>query len=116
ETRAAGERAEPALEIDRRRLLGDDDSVAAARRTLARQDLARPLRDVLPRHLYEAERRDLDDVGLRPISLELGAQRILDRLAVFRICHVDEVDDDDSANVPQPELPDDLFHRLEVVL
>ena len=114
--RAACERSEPALEIDRGRLLGDDDPVAAARRALAREDLARALGDVLPRHLDEAERRDLDDVGLRPVAFELRAQRVLDGLAVLRVRHVDEVDDDDPADVAQAELPDDLLHRFEVVL
>ena len=36
--------------------------------------------------------------------VELRAQRLLDGLAVLRIRHVDEVDDDDSADVAQPEL------------
>ena len=44
------------------------------------------------------------------------AQRLLDRLAVLGIRHVDEVDDDDPADVAQPELADDLLHGLEVVL
>src|SRR5262249_60025930 len=92
---AASKRTKPALEVDRGRLLGDDDSVAAARRAFAREDLPWPLGDVLPRHLDEAERRDLDDEGLRPVSLELGPQCVLDGLAILRIGHVDEVDDDD---------------------
>ena len=35
---------------------------------------------------------------------------------VLRVRHVDEVDDDDPADVAQPELADDLLDRLEVVL
>ena len=80
------------------------------------EDLARPVGHVLARHLDEAERRDLDDVGLRPVALELALQRVLDELAVLRVRHVDEVDDDDPADVAQPQLADDLGDRLEVVL
>ena len=83
---------------------------------LARHDLARPVGDVLAGHLDQAERRDLDDVRLRPVALELAAKRLLDRLAVLRVRHVDEVDDDDPADVAQPQLADDLLDGLEVVL
>src|SRR5207302_2221055 len=34
---------------------------------------------------------------------------------VLRVGHVDEVDDDDPADVAEPQLADDLLHRLEVV-
>ena len=97
-------------------VLRDDDAVAGAGRALAGEDLARAVGDVLARHLDEAERRDLDDVGLRPVALELVAQRLLDRGAVLRVRHVDEVDDDDPADVAQPQLAHDLLDGLEVVL
>ena len=100
--------ADPALDLDRGRALRDDDPVAVAGRALARHHLARAVGDVLARHLDEAERRDLDDVGLRAVALELLAERILDLLAVLRVRHVDEVDDDDPADVAQPELAHDL--------
>ena len=74
------ERAQPALDVDGGRVLGDDDPVAAAGRALLRHHLARAVGDVLARHLDEAERRDLDDVGLRAVALELLAERLLDLL------------------------------------
>src|SRR5437588_1431239 len=114
--RAGSASAEPPLDVDRRGSLGVDDSVAAAGRTLARHHFARAVGDVLARHLHEAERRDLHDVGLRPIALELGPQRFLDSHPVLRVGHVDEVDDDDPADVAEPQLADDLLHGLEVVL
>jgi hypothetical protein len=70
----------------------------------------------LARHLDEPERRDLDDVGLRSIPFKFGTKRFLDCGAVLRIRHVDEVDDDDAADVTQPQLTDDLPDGLEVVL
>ena len=111
-----GERPQPPLGVDDRGRLGDDDALAGARRALAGEDLARAVRDVLARHLDEPERGDLDDVGLRPVALELLLERLLDRAPVLRVRHVDEVDDDDPADVAQPELADDLLDRLEVVL
>ena len=114
--RARRQRAQVPFRVDRGRRLREDDAVAAADRALAREDLARPVGDVLARHLDEAERRDLDHVGLRPVALELVLERLLDRGAVLGIRHVDEVDDDDPADVAQPQLADDLLDRLEVVL
>ena len=51
-----GEAAQPALDLHRHRLVGDDDAVALADGALAGQDLARPVGDVLARHLDEPER------------------------------------------------------------
>src|SRR5581483_11444785 len=110
------EPAQAALDVDGGRVLGDDDPVAAAGRALLRHLLARTVGDVLARHLDEAERRDLDDVRLRPVALQLLAERLLHGGTVLRTRHVDEVDDDDAADVAQAQLADDLLHRLEVVL
>src|SRR5581483_10247948 len=110
------EPAQAALDVDGGRVLGDDDPVAAAGRALLRHHLARTVGDVLARHLDEAERRDLDDVRLRPVALQLLAERLLHGGTVLRTRHVDEVDDDDAADVAQAQLADDLLHRLEVVL
>ena len=104
-----------ALHLERGRRLGDDDAVTGAGRALLGQDLARPVGDVLAR-LDESEQGGLDDVGLRPVALELGAERLLDGGPVLRVRHVDEVDDDDPADVTEPQLGGRPLHRLEVVL
>ena len=114
--RLARQRAQPPLGVDGERLVGNDDAVPRAGRAGDREDLARTVGHVLARHLDEPERRDLDHVRLRPIALELAAERVLDRLAVLRVRHVDEVDDDDPADVAEPELANDLLDGLEVVL
>src|SRR5262245_41954341 len=98
------------------RRVGDDDAVAGTDRAAVREDLARAIRDVLARHLDESERGDLDNVCLRPVALELAPERLLDGLPVFRVRHVDEVDDDDPADVAQSQLAYDLLARLKVVL
>src|SRR5829696_8494712 len=69
---------------------------------------------VLARHLDEPERRDLDHVGLRPVLVERLAERLQHRVPVPCARHVDEVDDDDPADVAQPQLAHDLLGRLEV--
>src|SRR6185312_8455160 len=113
---ARGQRLQAPLGVDRGRGLGEDDAVAAADGALAREDLTRPVRYVLARHLDEPERRDLDDVRLGAVALQLGLQRLLDGRPVLRVRHVDEVDDDDPADVAKPELAHDLLDGLEVVL
>ena len=114
--RAADVLAELPLHLHGARLRGDDDPRRLARRTLVGEDLARPVGHVLARHLHQAERGDLDDVRLGPVARQLGVEGVLDELAVLRVRHVDEVDDDDPADVAQPELAHDLGDRLEVVL
>ncbi len=54
--RAVAELTQLALGVDRCRAVGVDDAVARAGRALAGEDLARPVGDVLARHLDEAER------------------------------------------------------------
>src|SRR5258708_6795933 len=50
------------------------------------------------------------------VTFELRAQRLFDCGPVLRVRHVDEVDDDDAADVAQAQLAHDLFHGLEIVL
>ena len=49
------ERPQPPLDLHRDRVIGDDDAVTGTGRALSGQDLARPVGDVLPGHLHEAE-------------------------------------------------------------
>ncbi len=52
---------------------------------------------------------------LRPVAAQALQQATQHQIAVALQHHVDEVDDDDSAEVAQPQLADDLFGRLQVV-
>ena len=112
--RARRELAQAALELDRDRLLGEDDAVAVAGRARAGHDLPHALGDVLARHLDEAELGDLGGERLRAVLVERLAQRLQHGVAVAGARHVDEVDDDDAADVAQAQLVDDLLGRLEV--
>ena len=106
--------AQLALELDRDRVLGLDDALAVARRARPGHDLADALGHVLARHLDQAELGDLGRERLRPVLVERLAQRLEHGLAVLGARHVDEVDDDDPADVAQPQLADDLVGRLQV--
>ena len=108
--------AQPALEFDRDRLLGADHALPLAGGTRTAHDLAHALGDVLARHLDEAQLGDLGGEGLRAVLVERLAQRLHDGVAVARASHVDEVDDDDAADVAQAQLVDDLLGCLEVGL
>src|SRR5215213_4992574 len=101
-------------DADRDRLLGLDHALAVADRAGLGHDLAHAVGDVLARHLDEPERRDLDHERLRPILIQGLAERLEHRVAVARPRHVDEVDDDDAADVAQAQLVDHRLGRLEV--
>src|SRR5919106_6529396 len=75
---------ELADDLDRRRLLGGDYALSAAGRAGLGEDLPDPVGDVLPGHLDQAERRDLDHVRLRAVFVEGGAQRLQYLVAVPR--------------------------------
>ena len=77
--------------------------------------LQQPGADLLAGHLHEAERRHLGHLVPGPVAAEALHQPAQHQVAVQLEHHVDEVDDDDAADVAQPELADDLLGRLEVV-
>src|SRR5262245_56213224 len=64
----------------------------------------------------QAEVRHLERLGGRAIFLQLLLHRLKHLLAVLLFLHVDQIEHDDAAQVPQPNLTDDFFHRLEVRL
>src|SRR5439155_5526955 len=71
---ALDELAEPALDLDRDRLLGAHHALALAGRTGLVHDLPDALGDVLPGHLDQPERRDLDHMGPRAVLVERLAE------------------------------------------
>src|SRR5262249_16496882 len=93
-----------------------DDARSATARTGFGEQRAKILTDTLAGHLHEAELGDREHVGARFVLGERALERLLDLLAVFGHFHVDEIDDDDAAEVAQTDLPDDLGHRLQIDL
>src|SRR5580704_18829845 len=92
-----------------------DDARALARRARLGEQLHERLARALARHLDEPELADLRDVGARAIARQRLLEGVPHLAAVAFFVHVDEVHDDDAADVAQPELARDLFTRLEVV-
>ena len=94
----------------------DDDAAAGAVLAGLREHLHEPGAHALARHLDQAERGHLGDLVLRAVPAQALHETAQHEVAVGLEHHVDEVDDDDAADVPQAQLPDDLLGGLEVVL
>ena len=103
-----------AAPLDRRVL--DEDAAAGAVLAGLREHLHEPGAHALARHLDQAERGHLGDLVLRAVPAQALHETAQHEVAVGLEHHVDEVDDDDAADVPQAQLPDDLLGGLEVVL
>src|SRR6202167_5680299 len=71
--------------------------------------------DPLAGHLNQAERGDLGHLVLGPVPGQALEQPPQHQIAVALQDHVDEVDHDDAADVPDPKLPDDLLGGLQGV-
>ncbi len=65
-------------------------------------------------HLEQAEARELADLDAGPVHLHRIAQPILDFALILARLHVDEVDDDQAADVPDPQLTGDFVGSLEI--
>src|SRR5690606_37727773 len=87
-------------------------AVAARARGLRRLLERRP--QALARQLEQAEARDAADLDARSVVLDRVAQLVLDLALRALRAHVDEVDDDETAQVANPELPADFLGGLEV--
>src|SRR3954471_16973493 len=110
---AAGPARLVGLGLDRRERHVDATAVAAL--TGLGEGLQQPAADALARHLDEPERGHLGDLVLGAVARQAFEHPAKHELAVALQHHVDEVDDDDAADVTQPELVHDLLGGLEVV-
>ncbi|VTY36367.1 Uncharacterised protein [Xylophilus ampelinus] len=68
----------------------------------------------LAAHLHQAELADRAELHARAILAQRIAQAAFDLAAVLRLVHVDEVDDDQAAQVAQAHLPRHLVGGFEV--
>src|SRR6185312_7004151 len=94
------------------RLGGFHEAAAFATRTRLTQQMFQALARALASHLDEAERREAHDVGLGAVARKRALERGEHLLAVRLVLHVDEVDDDDAAQVPQAQVPRDRDRGL----
>src|SRR6185312_2776526 len=72
------------------------------------------LTHTLARHLDQTELADRIRLRARAVATEVGAQLLHDLVAVRLRLHVDEVADDDAAQIAKSSLTSDLASRLEV--
>ena len=68
----------------------------------------------LPRHLQKPEAGDAPDLHPGAVGFERLAHLVLDGALILDAGHVDEVDDDEAADVTQAQLPGNLLGRFEV--
>ena len=80
------------------------------------QRLHEVLAGSLTRHLDEAQLRDLQDIRPRFVRSERLLQCAVYLLPVRRRLHVDQVDDDQAAEISEAQLMHDLLDGLEVGL
>src|SRR6185503_4676550 len=99
---------------ERHRLDAADRAHAAAARAGHVRRLAERGSQALARHLHEAEARDAPELNARAVRAHGVAKPVLDALLILLRLHVDEVDDDESAEVADAELPRDLVRSLQV--
>ncbi len=70
----------------------------------------------LPGHLHDPERGNRQDVILRLIAGHFPLHAVVNGVAVLLRLHVDEVEDDQAADIPQAHLPGDFRRRLQIDL
>ena len=100
----------------RHRIIRPDQPGAVAMRAGLRGGFQHPRTQPLPAHLQKPEARNPPDLNPRAVGLQLVLQPLLDGGVVAPLFHVDEVDDDQPGKVAQPQLPRNLFRRLDVGL
>ena len=88
------------------------DALAARADGVARVAERRP--QALARHLEQAETGQAADLDAGAVHLHGIAQPVLDGPLVLRLFHVDEVDDDQAADVADAQLARDLVRGFQV--
>ena len=95
---------------------GLDLAAAAAGRARLAQQVGERFAGALAGHLHQAERGEAVDRHLGVVARQRLAELLEHHLAVLDVLHVDEVDDDDAAEVAQAQLAGDGLAGFEVGL
>src|SRR5512132_1080051 len=95
--------------------VGDHHAAAVAGRAGLGEAVEQAARDALAGHLDQAQGGHLHHLALGLVPGQGGPEAVDHGLLVALEQHVDEVDDDDAADVAQAQLADDLVGRLQVV-
>ena len=107
---------DPPHHQQRHRGVGTDMARAATMRAGLHGRFEHRGADALAAHLHEAEMRDAADLNAGAVVLEAILQLLLDRPVVPVLLHVDEVDDDQSGEVAQAQLPRHFLRRFQIGL
>src|SRR5215472_8547131 len=87
------------------RLRRSDETASFAARTRFTQQVLQALAGALAGHLDQSQWREAHDVGLGAVAGQRPLERGEHRAPVRLVAHVDEVDDDDAAEIAQAQLP-----------
>ena len=98
------------------RVVVDHDAASGAGFTVLAERFQESEPELLARHLHESERGDLGDLVLGAVAAQAFEHAAQHEVAVGFQNHVDEVHDNDAADVAQPQLAHDFLGGLEVVL
>src|SRR3989338_552223 len=96
--------------------MGFDPAPPFAVGTGAQQHVFQALPSPLARHLHQAQLGYLENIRSGLVLLDRLFQGLVDLFPVALFLHIDEVDDDDAADIPQTQLADDLRRRFEIGL
>src|SRR5215471_11985163 len=98
------------------RLRALNHAASAAIRARGAERAFERLLDAFARDGHQAEVVELENLRRRAVAVQFLFEGRHYLLAVLALFHVDEVEHDDTAEVAQPNLADDLFGRFEVGL
>ena len=98
----------------RQRLDIADDALTGAARADDTAAFAQRWTQTLTGHFQQAEARDAANLDARTIGFQALAHAIFHGALVLWRGHVDEVDDDQAADITQAQLPGNFFSRFEV--
>ena len=98
--------------LQRQGIVRTDQTGAVASRTglCRRFDHARA--QTLPRHFHQAKTADASNLNTRPICFQLILHALFDSRVVLALVHVDKVDNDQTGQIAQAQLPGNFFRRL----
>src|SRR5471030_1827910 len=93
---------------------GLDLALAGAGRTRFAQNMRQRFAGALARHLHQSQRREVRHRYLGAVARQRLFQCQQHGVAVLGVVHVDEVEDDDAAQITQPQLARDRMRRLQI--
>ena len=105
-----------ALNFDRHRQRAFDHAFALAVGAVLVDRAGHAFAVTLAGHLHEAELRDVQDAGLGLVATDAFPHLLRDLLLVVAVAHVDEVDDNETADVAEAKLAADFLRRFEIGL